>query len=93
MLPAIQWSHVYFDEKLMQDTLELIVDEATPGHFFWTLVKQYQADEKPFVVDFAMGPLPSRQSAIDAGNTSLIRHRSGSWGAPTWSPDQNVQWA
>lgn len=75
----------------MQDTLELIIDEAIPGHFFWTLVKQYQAGEKPFVVDFAMGPLPSRQAAVDAGSACLIRHRSGSWGAPMWASVQNAQ--
>lgn len=70
----------------MQDTLELIIDEAITGHFFWTLVNQYQAGEKPFVVDFGMGPLPSRQCAIDAGNACLIRRRSGSWGATIGPP-------
>jgi hypothetical protein len=44
-----------------------------PGHFFWTLVNQYKAAEKPFVMDFAMGRLPSSQSAIDAGNACVIR--------------------
>lgn len=75
----------------MKDILELIVDEAIPGHFFWTLVKQYQAGEKPFVVDFGMGPLPSRQAAVDAGNACLIRHRNGSWGAALWSRVQTAR--
>ncbi|MFM9428012.1 hypothetical protein RCH10_004474 [Variovorax sp. GrIS 2.14] len=75
----------------MQDTLELIIDEAIPGHCFWTLVNQYQAGEKPFVADFAIGPLPSRQSAIAAGNACLIRRRSGTWGVPVWSPGQTAQ--
>lgn len=72
----------------MQESLELIIDEATPGHFFRTLVKQVQAGERPFVIDFAMGPLPSKQAALDAGNACLIRHRSGRWGASTLSSDQ-----
>ena len=64
----------------MQQALELIIDEATPGHFFWTLVKQMQAGEEPFVIDFAMGPLPSEQAALAAGTACLARHRSGGWG-------------
>ena len=75
----------------MREALELIIDEATPGHFFWTLVKQVQAGERPFVVDFAMGPLPSEQAALDAGNACLIRHRSGRWGALVLPSDQSRQ--
>lgn len=66
----------------MKNTLELIIDEATPGHFFWTLVKPTQAGEKPLVVDFAMGPLPSREAAVAAGNASLQRNKTGGWEIP-----------
>ncbi|MBC7603026.1 MAG: hypothetical protein H7255_10250 [Ramlibacter sp.] len=66
----------------MSKTLELIIDEATPGLFSWTVVRQIETGVKPLVVDFAMGPLPSRKAALEAGNACLIRNQSGTWGAP-----------
>jgi len=67
----------------MPDAHELIIDEPIPGHFFWTLVKQTQAGEKALVIDFAMGPLPSKQAALDAGKACMMWRIGGTWGAST----------
>jgi hypothetical protein len=72
---------VHFLFTFMPDAHELIIDEQIAGHFFWTLVQQTQAGEKPLVIDFAMGPLPSKQAALDAGKACMMRRTSGSWGA------------
>lgn len=70
----------------MSMTLELIIDEPTPGQFFWTLVRQVEAGVKPLVVDFAMGPLPSEKAALEAGDSCLLRNQSGTWGTPhSWT--------
>lgn len=67
----------------MSKTLDLIIEETIPGHFFWTLVRRAPAKETPFVVDFAMGPLPSKKAAIAAGNLAMQRASAGSSVGPT----------
>jgi hypothetical protein len=66
----------------MNKALELVIDEPTEGHFFWTLINMTRPGEKPLVVDFAMGPLPSRAAAVAAGNASLHRNKTGGWEVP-----------
>ena len=70
----------------MSKTLDLIVEETIPGHFFWTLVRRAPAKETPFVVDFAMGPLPSKKAAIAAGNAAMQRASAASGaGQSAWN--------
>jgi hypothetical protein len=57
----------------MSKTLDLIIEETIPGHFFWTLVRRAPAKETPFVIDFAMSPLPSKNAAMAAGNAAMQR--------------------
>lgn len=64
----------------MHTPLELIIDEATPGHFYWTAVQPSQAGESPIVVDYAKGPFPTEKAAKDAGSTCLRTHQPGRGG-------------
>ncbi|CAN5738553.1 hypothetical protein BH11PSE13_BH11PSE13_04460 [soil metagenome] len=67
----------------MSKTLDLIVEETIPGHFFWTLVRRAPAKETPFVVDFAMGPLPSKHAATAAGTAAMQRSSAASGTGPS----------
>jgi hypothetical protein len=60
----------------MQHDLELIIDEAAKGHFYWVIFARAAATAKATVIDFAKGPSPSHQAALDAGATALRLHRS-----------------
>ena len=75
----------------MQHTFELIIDEATSGHFFWTLVRHVGKGAKPLVVDFAMEPLPSREAALNAGSAWMTRRRVGGWEAPWGRSSQSAE--
>lgn len=61
----------------MSQPFELLIDEPVAGHFLWKLVKQIEPGAKPEIVDFATGPLPSRQAALEAGQASLERNQAG----------------
>ncbi len=71
----------------MHTPLELIVDEAIPGHFYWTVVRPSHAGEPSVVVDYAEGPFPTEKAATDAGSAGVRAHQagngSGRW--PAWS--------
>jgi hypothetical protein len=63
----------------MTKDLHLIVDQPSPGHHYWTIVYLGVHGEDPSVVDYARGPMPTRDSAMDAGMTALVGHqRAGS---------------
>ena len=69
----------------MYDTLRLVIDEPAAGKFFWSLVKPMHSNEKPMVVDFAMGPLSSAKAAQSAGDAALRRsNTAGCEPAVTW---------
>ena len=53
--------------------IELIVDEPTPGHFYWLLQKQPEAARRPMVVDYAAGPMPTHSAAMMEGIAALQR--------------------
>jgi hypothetical protein len=57
----------------MKTDLELIVEEATPGHFYWTIVHPGHSGERDTVVDYAHGAAPSRGLATAAGLAALKR--------------------
>ena len=57
----------------MNTDLELVVEETSPGHFYWTLVRPAQSGERSTVVDHAHGPVPSRSLATATGLAALRR--------------------
>ncbi len=59
----------------MTRDLQMIVDQPSTGHFYWTIIDFGDRDEDPSVVDYARGPLPTRSSATVAGMTALVVHR------------------
>jgi len=63
----------------MNPDLQVIVDQPSAGHFYWTIVHLGRPGEMHSVVDYARGPLPTRDSATDAGMAALLGHqRAGS---------------
>lgn len=66
----------------MHTPLELIVDEAIPGHFYWTAVRPSQSGEPSVVIDYAKGPFPTEKAATDAGSAGLRAHQPGNGGGP-----------
>jgi hypothetical protein len=68
----------------MQEKLELIVDEPIVGHFFWTVIRPGRSGEQPRVIDYARGPLPSRNVAADAGAAAMHLHLAANE-KPAWS--------
>jgi len=68
----------------MNQDLQVIVDQPSAGHFYWTIVHLGKPGEMHSVVDYARGPLPTRDSATDAGMMALLGHqRAGSpWKDP-----------
>jgi len=61
----------------MEDDLELTVDEAVDGHFYWVISKRPATKtEAPSVIDFAKGPMPSHHKALESGLVALRCHRS-----------------
>ncbi|RYH54827.1 MAG: hypothetical protein EON54_12910 [Alcaligenaceae bacterium] len=69
----------------MSQPFELLIDEPVAGHFLWKLVKQTEPGAKPHIVDFATGPLPSRQAALAAGQASQAKAQAGI--GTSWSGD------
>ncbi|MGJ7511994.1 hypothetical protein [Variovorax sp. GT1P44] len=62
----------------MTKELQLIVDQPSAGHFYWTIVDLNGHGDERTVVDYARGPLQTRAAAMVAGMTSLAQHqRSG----------------
>jgi hypothetical protein len=59
----------------MTKDLQLIVDQPSTGHFYWTIVDLGGHGEEQSVVDYARGPLPTRSSAMVAGMTALAEHQ------------------
>ena len=57
--------------------IELIVDEPSPGHFYWLLQKQSEATGHPVVVDYAAGPMPTHSAAMMEGIVALQRRSDG----------------
>lgn len=55
------------------DEIELIVDEASPGHFYWLLHKRPDPAGRPMVVDYAAGPMPTHGAAMMDGIAALQR--------------------
>lgn len=68
----------------MPQELELIVDEPIAGHYFWTVMRPGRPGEQPRVIDYARGPLPSRNVAADAGAAAMSLHLAASE-KPAWS--------
>lgn len=63
----------------MTRELQVIVDQPSMGHFYWTIVYLGVPGEMHSVVDYARGPLPTRSSAMEAGLAALVGHqRTGS---------------
>ncbi|MGJ7506558.1 hypothetical protein [Variovorax sp. GT1P44] len=63
----------------MSRDLQVIVDQPSAGHFYWTIVYLGVQGEEHSIVDYARGPLPTRSSAMDAGLVALVGHqRAGS---------------
>ena len=55
----------------MYTALELFIDEAAPGHFYWTIIEPGQAGEEPEVLAFSQGPQPSERAATKAGAMAI----------------------
>ena len=55
------------------ESIELVVEEPTDGHFYWVLRKHEGAATKAVVVDSATGPMPSYGTAMMAGIAALQR--------------------
>lgn len=55
--------------------LHVIVDEPIPGHFYWLIVHMGRERASNYVVDYARGPLPTRESANQAATSALIGHQ------------------
>jgi len=53
--------------------IALMVDEPIPGHFYWMLLRQQDAQHHPQVVECAPGPLPGYAAAMRAGIDALQR--------------------
>jgi hypothetical protein len=58
----------------MTKDLQLIVDQPSTGHFYWTIVDLGSRGDEYSVIDYARGPLPTRSSAMVAGMTALAGH-------------------
>jgi hypothetical protein len=56
---------------MQRKELELVVDEPTTGHFYWTIISPGRLGELPRVVDYARGPLPTHSSALRIGASAL----------------------
>lgn len=66
------------------DTVELVVDEPTAGHFYWILQKHEEGRCEAVVVETAAGPMPSYGAAMMAGIAALQRRADARGaGAPT----------
>jgi hypothetical protein len=70
--------------------LELVVDEPVVGHFYWMIVRPEHSGHAQMIIDYARGPMRSRQAASDAGarvfasyveaeNRPLPRGSGGAW--------------
>jgi len=68
----------------MTQDLHVIVDEPIPGHFYWLIVHLGHEGSADYVVDYARGPLPTRESAKETASAALAGHqRTGSpWADP-----------
>jgi hypothetical protein len=58
----------------MHQDLQVIVDQPSTGHFYWTIVHLGRPGETHSVIDYARGPLPTRNAATDAGMAALLGH-------------------
>jgi hypothetical protein len=58
----------------MRRGLELIVDEAIPGHFYWFVLDREVFGQPRRTIDHAPGPYPTHKQAIDAGTAAMRRH-------------------
>ncbi|MDM0112309.1 hypothetical protein QTI66_09115 [Variovorax sp. J22R133] len=71
-------NHFPFASFMTQD-LHVIVDEPIPGHFYWLIVHLGREGMSNYVVDYARGPLPTRESARQTAREALAGHqRTGS---------------
>lgn len=61
----------------MRRNVELVVDEPSPGHFYWLLLGQEVFGQPREVIDYGRGPLPSHRKATEAGVRALLRHLEG----------------
>ena len=55
----------------MNTVFELLVDEAIPGHFYWTIVWRGTKGDLARVIASAPGPMPSRSWAMARGQAAL----------------------
>ena len=60
----------------MNNGLELLIDEPIDGHYYWTIVWRGQAGELPRVLDYARGPMSSRQAATEMGAEAVRRQQN-----------------
>ncbi|VTU29327.1 MULTISPECIES: hypothetical protein [unclassified Variovorax] len=67
------------------DTVELVVDEPSAGHFYWILQKHEESCGEAVVIETAEGPMPSYGAAMMAGIAALQR-RADARGAGEPSP-------
>lgn len=55
----------------MYTAVELFIDEAAPGHFYWAIIDPGQAGEEPAVLAFSEGPQPTERAAMKAGSVAI----------------------
>ena len=55
------------------ESIELVVEQPTDGHFYWVLCKREGAGAKPVVVEGADSPMPTFGTAMMAGIAALQR--------------------
>lgn len=58
----------------MRRGLELIVDEPTPGHFYWSVLGREVFGEPRRAIDCAPEPYPTYRQAMDAGTVAMRWH-------------------
>jgi len=51
----------------MRKGIELVVDEAAPGHFYWLILDREYFGQPRRAIDRAPGPYPTHRQAMEAG--------------------------
>ena len=59
----------------MKEKLELVLDEASEGHFYWSIIRRSESGAPPVVIDFSSGPMPTRISARARGCAAMRCHQ------------------
>jgi len=58
-------------EGAVRKGLELIVDEAVPGHFYWLVLDRETFGEPRRAIARAPGPYPTHRQAVAAGAAAI----------------------